>query len=122
MEVIWSDSNEEFLYDSLEELLRYQMYDVPDDLIGMTVWRGLKYDFDPLRSYRIEAFLETLSENTCDILGDCGLDFPKATSSEVKELDDYIKLWLNAHSGSFYEIKDVQKYLVTVEDIKLIFS
>lgn len=112
--IVWSDNDEDFEYESLEDLLASN-----DELkAGDTVYMGEaippKAD-DLVRTYDV---IDAMSDRAYDMVGEHADGFPDVSDEAVAELKNFLVGWVNKHCQIyFWEVKNSKPYVITAEDM-----
>jgi hypothetical protein len=110
----WSSDEENFLYDSLGELL-----DAEEIEVGQTVYVGEQSDASAYCLVDADDIVEMFNERAYDNFGECAEDWPDVTKEAKAELSTFLAAWIERHSPQkFYRVVNVKKYTVTAEDLK----
>lgn len=114
-QVVWSNDDEYFIYDSLQELLSQE----EGVGVGATVSFGEKEDADVSTLVDADDVVEMIGERAYDNFGESAEDFPGVSLEAKQELNLLLSQWIVKNcQASFYWIRNVQSYVVTEEDIK----
>lgn len=110
----WSVDEENFRYDSLQDLL-----DSNDELqAGDVVYVGNAKHPKPEQLCDADDIIEMMKDRAWDIVGEYAEDYPEVSDEAHKELDDFIKSWIMKHCPpDFYTVTDVREYILTKEDL-----
>lgn len=114
-QVVWSLNGEFYNYDSLHDLLDMGV------VVGQEVYFG---EVLPVSSYDVtgewmaETVIDQISNNAWDMVGEIAEDFPNVSKDAMEELSTFIHDWLERHDPPrFYQVKRVQSYFITQDDI-----
>ncbi|WP_148612405.1 hypothetical protein [Aeromonas sobria] len=115
-ELVWS-STEEFGWgdqcDSPQELIEQHGY-----LAGDIVHVGDKNPYTGVGLMNAETICDQIIERAYDDLGECAESWSYSEEA-TKELDDYIKQWLEKHNPTgFFLIENTRKHVLTEQDIQ----
>lgn len=112
-EDIWDNAPEsksevlQDVYDSCEEVLQ----------VGTIIYYG--YRVQPSRVFiDADEVIEMIGNAACDNGGDWAWDYPDVSVEQKKELQDFLVKWQEQFTPEWYEVKNVQEYVVTEEDLK----
>jgi hypothetical protein len=110
----WSRDEENYSYDSLDELLATH-----DDLVeGDTVYVGKGDTPDPGSWVDADDILENLSCRAGDDCGEFADDYPDVTKEAKEELQTLLEAWARKYcTPTFYMIKEQREYEITAEDV-----
>ena len=115
---VWSINGEDFIYDSLEELIG--ALDDDDDLeVGRVVEFGIAHKPAAADFICADAVIYHMQDAAYAEVGDHAPYFPDVSAEEKRELDDFLKAWANKYCAvDFFMIRDTQEYTITVDDVK----
>jgi len=110
----WSRDEENYSYDSLDELLATH-----DDLAeGDTVHFGKGETPDAGSWVDADDIIENLACRAGDDCGEFADDYPDVSKEAKEELQALLEAWARKHcTPTFYMIKDPQPYEITADDI-----
>jgi hypothetical protein len=95
------------IYDSCEEGLQ----------VGTIIYYG--HRVQPNRVFiDADEVIEMIGNAACDNGGDWAWDYPDVSAEQKKELQDFLVKWQEQFTPEWYEVKNVQEYVVTEEDLK----
>lgn len=115
-EECWSDDEECFNYQCLQDLL-----DCNDHLeAGDVVWVGKACKPSVSHLISVDRFIDDMKDSAYDVAGEYAEDFANDVSAEaIKELEDYLRDWVEKNCAiTFYTVKEVKEYVLTEEDFK----
>lgn len=113
---VWSLNDEDFQYDSLDDLLCSN-----DDIeAGRVVYRGIRQEQDA-GTFTPDAdnVIEHMGVNAYDVVGEHAEFWPDPTEAAREELETFLKEWARKHCGPcpFYGVGKTEPYTVTQEDL-----
>lgn len=112
-EETWSTNDEEYGYDSLDELL-----EDTEVAAGDVVYRGTKTRPDPADFIDVDTVLEHMGDTAYNYAGECAEDYTSSVTADGRaELKQLLQAWARKHAQpDFFLVEDAQKYTVTAED------
>lgn len=110
----WSLDEENFSFDSLEDLIACN-----DHLgAGDEVYRGTKRHEDPGGWVDADDVIENLSCRASDEAGEYADDYPDISEDAKDELQAFLEWWARRHAQpTFYTVENVTPYTLTEEDL-----
>lgn len=110
----WSLNNEEYNFDSLEELMDSHGYELRP---GHTVWRGTAKSPSISSLVDVESVIENMGERAYEIGGEYAEDYPDVSAEHQAKLKALLEAWLaECPAPTFYTVKDAQAYVLRAED------
>lgn len=112
-EEVWSADRELFNFDSLDELLDSDTFEV-----GQIVYFGQKAAVNPTRWVDVDIVLDALGDRAYDQVGEAASDYPDVTREARDELETLLSAWITKHAQpTFYAVKNITEYTITLQDI-----
>lgn len=122
-DIVWSTNGEDFQHNEKYEALE-SAYTCVDGkwypaTVGSKLYFGTVQAIDVSNLIDADDVLEMLGERAWDRAGEFAEDYPDVSLKERKLLDNYLKNWVKKYcKPNFYNVVDVQEYVITEEDIK----
>lgn len=122
-DIVWSTNKEDFTSDTKEEAIenKYVYVDgvYTNAKAGDKLYYGTVQAIQSKHLVDADDVIDMLAERAYDLVGEYADNYPQASTKEVKLLDNYLKKWVEKYcKPSFYNIVDIQEYIITEEDIK----
>lgn len=116
-DIWWSIDEENYNYESLDELLDAEWGQQEHLKEGATVYYGtIKI---PSTSF-VDAsdIIDVISERAYEEGGEYAEDYPDYSEQDEKDLQEFITQWQARFSPRFFTIKESKEYTLTAEDVK----
>lgn len=115
-DTVWATSTGEyFMYASLTELLS----EAWEPEVGMEVEFGTTSPVVPSDLIGADDVMDMIGERAYDVVSEFNEDYPDVSKEAREELETLLHDWIRKHAPiNFYHVKNVQKYIVTAEDLK----
>lgn len=112
----WSANGEDFLFQSLSELLDSHPGYQPGDV----VYVGDASYPDTHQLIDAEDVIEQMTDRAWDIAGEYAMDYPDATKEAKAELDQFLQAWITKHCPpEFFVVKNSKEYTLTAADMEI---
>lgn len=116
-EKCWSHNNEEFNYESLEELIQW-LHDDKALEVGRVVYFSIANKPDAGQFVSAESVIDNMASAAWDVGSEYAEDFPDVTPDARKELEEFLEAWARKHCEvNFFTVSGVQEYVITQADI-----
>jgi uncharacterized protein YfdQ (DUF2303 family) len=117
-EKCWSLDEEQFNYESLDELIQ-GIYDLHGSVEpGWVVSFGTAHKPDAADFVDADRVIDDMGDAASDVGGEFAEDFPSVSPEARKELNDFLEAWARKHCEvTFFTVDNVQKYTITQADI-----
>lgn len=113
-EYCWSTDDENFSYETLDELLDSNK----DIKAGDVVSVGVKQPHDT-NWVDADDVISMIGERADDVAGEYAENFPNVSEQAIAELDQFLSSWQAKHCvASFYSVKDIVPHVITESDIE----
>lgn len=111
--IVWSDDEDIFNFDSLSELI-----DSTEPSAGKIVWFGTASPVDP-QWIDCDYIIDEIGNRASDEYGDIAYHYPDVSADGKKELDDFLRAWQDKHcsTSSFWKVNDSKEYVITEKDL-----
>lgn len=112
VDLVWSDDNERFDHETLEELL-----DSSDLQVGDTVYFGEPFRAGIDHFFDVDHLLNGVGERAYEDYGECAEDYPSVSDEAKAELQGFLTDWARRHCAPcFWRVENVRSRVLTAAD------